>query len=119
MSSNPVFEVIRDLDKNVPTVNPDQVNEKLSELKIVDVRMPDEFTGELGHIKGASLSTLQTDLDPYLDSLDKDQNYVFICRSGNRSGIATQMAESKGFKHSYNMKGGMIAWKALGFEVQR
>jgi hydroxyacylglutathione hydrolase len=113
-----LFEIERDPVKNVPVISPEQVKEKLSEITVIDVRQPDEFTGELGHIPGAQHSTLQTDLEQHLETLDKENNYVFICRSGNRSGTATQMAESKGFKNVYNMMGGMIAWNAKGFEVE-
>ncbi|MBN8555085.1 MAG: rhodanese-like domain-containing protein [Deltaproteobacteria bacterium] len=102
-----------------PELSVEQVKEKLGELKLIDVRRPDEFVGELGHIRGATLVTIETDLENYLDKLPKDATYAFVCRSGARSFTATQMALDKGFEKVFNMKGGMLAWNASGFEVEK
>ena len=85
-----------------------------SDFKVIDVRRDDEFTGELGHIEGAELKTLGPDLMDYLDSEDRDVQMVFVCRSGGRSGQATQMAQQMGFINVSNMVGGMIEWNRLG-----
>ncbi len=103
----------------IPELTVQDVNTRLSELKLIDVRRPDEFTGELGHIKGAQLATLESDLESYLSTLSADQTYVFVCRSGGRSGVATKLAQDRGFKSVYNMSGGMLAWNKAGFEVSR
>lgn len=86
---------------------------------LVDVRRDDEFTGELGHIKGASLKTLGPDLMKYLNTEDKKKPILFICRSGARSASATMMALDMGFETVVNMQGGMMQWNQLGFSVQR
>jgi hydroxyacylglutathione hydrolase len=103
----------------IPELSPSDVKSRQREFKLIDVRRPDEWSGELGHIEGALFATLETDLDAYLNSLSKDDSYVFICRSGGRSGRATELAQAKGFKKVYNMTGGMLAWNAHGFEVKR
>ena len=103
----------------VPEITVNDLNEQKAKVQIVDVRRPDEFSGELGHIDGAMFSTLETDLETTLEKLPKDKIYVFVCRSGGHSGHATQMAQQKGFKDVYNMKGGMLAWNAAGFDVKR
>ena len=41
----------------------------------------------------------------------KDDEIVAYCRSGNRSGIATQFLEQMGFKNVKNLVGGMVAWR--------
>jgi hydroxyacylglutathione hydrolase len=105
--------------EGVPEINPPEVLKTQSTTVLIDVRRPDEWTGELGHIDGAQMVTLETDLDAFLPKLPKDKTYVFICRSGGRSGVATQKAQSLGFQSVYNMKGGMLAWNAHGFEVKR
>ena len=114
-----------DLFKNVemnaegaPEVTPEQVKEAMASLKLIDVRQDDEFSGELGHIEGAVNSTLQTNFKNDLSSLDKNEIYIFICRSGCRSTAATKMAQEAGFKSVYNMKGGMLRWNALGFPIK-
>jgi rhodanese-related sulfurtransferase len=104
---------------NSVDVSAAQVKEKAHELKIIDVRRPEEFIGELGHIEGATLATLETNLESHLERLPKDVAYVFVCRSGARSFTATQMALDKGFKNVFNMKGGMLAWNSEGFPVER
>lgn len=87
-------------------------------VKLIDVRRPDEFTGEYGHIKGSKLLTQGIELDNYLKQEDKDTEIVFICRSGGRSGNATRAAQMMGFKKTINMTGGMIRWTQLGFEAE-
>ncbi len=103
----------------IAEINPKELSEKLSQYKVVDVRRPDEFHAELGHIEGAIFATLETDLDQYLEKLPKDDAYVFVCRSGGRSAAATGLAMSKGFKKVFNMTGGMIAWNREGLKVSR
>lgn len=103
----------------IPEVSPSDVFQKRAQVKIVDVRRPDEFTGELGHIEGATLATLETDLPTVLATLPKEDHYVFVCRSGGRSGTATKLAESMGFTHCYNMAGGMIAWNAKNLPIEK
>jgi len=87
--------------------------------RILDVRRPDEWVGELGHIAGATLATLETDLEAFLQKLPKDQSYAMVCRSGMRSARATELAKAQGFSSVVNVKGGMIAWNAEGFDVER
>src|SRR5690554_1318503 len=101
----------------VPTL---QVNEpqELSDFDLIDVRTPDEFLGELGHITGTKLHTLGDELESYLKSADQNQKILFICRSGARSDNATLQAMSLGFKEVYNMEGGMILWNEKGFPTQ-
>ena len=87
--------------------------------RILDVRRPDEWVGELGHIPGATLATLETDFETYLQKLPKDQSYAMVCRSGMRSARAAELAKAQGFRSVVNVKGGMIAWNAEGFDVER
>lgn len=96
----------------------ENLQEKKSEFKVIDVRRDDEFTGELGHIEGAELKTLGPDLLDYLDNEERDVQIVFVCRSGGRSGQATQMAQQMGFINVSNMIGGMIEWNRLNLPKQ-
>lgn len=94
---------------NVQDVTPETVWENKDKLCLIDVRRPDEYTGELGHIPGAKLIVLDT-LPDHIDELPKDQTIVFICRSGGRSGRASGFAFESGLKNTYNMLGGMLLW---------
>ena len=76
-------------------------------LKLIDVREVEEV--EAGHIPGViniPLSVLET----RMPELDKSEKYIVVCRSGNRSGMATQLLESHGFDVT-NMVGGMLEWQ--------
>lgn len=86
---------------------------------LVDVRAPDEFVGDLGHIKGAKLVTLGPDLQDFLETAPKDEKYLFICKSGGRSTQAATLAKSKGFSKVTNLAGGMLHWNALALKADR
>lgn len=79
-------------------------------IKLIDVRRADEFNSDLGHIEGAKLVTLGSELTKFLDEGNVADEIVFICRSGGRSGTATSESIKKGYKFSINMAGGMIRW---------
>jgi rhodanese-related sulfurtransferase len=79
-------------------------------LNLVDVREPDEraafnIGGEF--LPLGKIQTMQTD---EIDDL-KNEEVIFYCRSGNRSGQACLILESMGFKNVKNLVGGMIDWQ--------
>jgi hydroxyacylglutathione hydrolase len=108
---NPNYPAIRDIDAS-------ELREKLAQVCVIDVRRPDEFTGELGHIAGAKLMTLNA-LPQTVAQLPKDQTIVFVCLAGGRSAQATALALQHGFTDVYNMQGGMMLWNELGYEIER
>lgn len=101
----------------VTDVTPQEVLEKKDNLCLIDVRRPDEWEGELGHVAGSELLTLDF-LPQKISELPKDQTIVFICRSGNRSGQAAQFAQENGLGDVYNMQGGMLLWNELNLETE-
>ena len=94
----------------VPEVVCDDVLTHLRNLTLIDVRRPDEFDGELSHVPGARLVTLGPELDAFLGEHAKDDEIVFICRSGARSARATLQASAMGFAKCVNLQGGMLSW---------
>lgn len=80
-------------------------------LKIIDVREVDEV--QAGHIPGMMNMPLGL-LEFRMHELNKNEPYIIVCRSGARSGRATQFLESQGFDVT-NMVGGMLTWEG---EVQ-
>lgn len=104
--------------QSIPEIHPKKVFEKKEHL-LVDVRRPEEFTGELGHIPGAILKPLGPELSQWIQQQDKNAKIIFICRSGQRSESATSEALKKQIKNVYNMTGGMLLWNELGLEVER
>ncbi len=80
---------------------------------LVDVRRSDEFNAELGHIENSKLITIGPELTEFLKVGDRQQEIIFICRSGNRSGHAAEEALQLGYKNVINMTGGMLRWNDL------
>lgn len=75
---------------------------------ILDVRTTAEYTGD-GHISGALHIALDR-LAAELGRLDRDAQYVTVCRSGARSARAQQALLRAGFANVKNMHGGMLHW---------
>jgi rhodanese-related sulfurtransferase len=81
---------------------------------ILDVREPQEW--EAGHIPGATLIPLGQ-IPDRLDEIPQDQPVVVVCRSGNRSGQATQFLRQSGYGLTTSMSGGMNQWAAANLEI--
>lgn len=108
----------------IPEIRPSELHALISSpdwahagVRLLDVRMPNEYHGELGHVAKAELLTLGPDLQKFLDEGDRAMPIVFICRSGARSGQATGYAVDIGYKNVANLKGGMIQWNGEGLPI--
>ncbi|WOV87257.1 rhodanese-like domain-containing protein [Sporosarcina oncorhynchi] len=73
---------------------------------MIDVR-EDEEVAE-GIIEGAVHIPLG-EIPNRMEELDKQTPYVMICRSGGRSGRATEFLSGNGYNVT-NMTGGMLEW---------
>jgi len=108
-------------ERNNALISPGQLMQLLEtdqNILLVDVRTEGEFTGKLGHINNSILRPIQQ-IDEWKSEFDwKDYDKVImICRSGNRSGVATNTLKSEGVKNVYNLQGGMRAWNKEGLPV--
>ncbi|MBJ8106567.1 MULTISPECIES: rhodanese-like domain-containing protein [Bacillus cereus group] len=87
-----------------------EVEERLlrnEEMDIIDVREVEEvMEGEIPGVLHIRLGLLEF----RMHELDKNKEYIIVCRSGGRSARAVQFLESYGFR-AINMVGGMLAWK--------
>ena len=92
--------------KEISVMEVQQALEQGQAINLIDVREVDEV--ESGHIPGITHIPLGL-LEFRTHELNKNEPYVMVCRSGGRSGSATQFLESQGFDVS-NMVGGMLAW---------
>ncbi|THF74211.1 rhodanese-like domain-containing protein [Cohnella fermenti] len=79
-------------------------------LHLIDVREDDEVA--YGMIEGAVHIPMGTIPDRQ-DEIPKDEEVIFICRSGNRSGRVCEYLAAQGFGKLVNMQGGMLAWDML------
>ena len=90
------------------------VHESLDDIQLLDCR--EQFEWDAGRIQGA----LNIPLNDVMagvgtDVLDLAKPVAVICRSGNRSELASVMLQARGFDAT-NVEGGMEAWAAAGYE---
>jgi rhodanese-related sulfurtransferase len=87
---------------------------------LLDVREPEEFSGELGHIPGSRLIPLK-ELPARAKEIEelKQRDIIVICRAGVRSTTAAAILTGLGFEHVSNLKGGMLDWNDQHLPVER
>lgn len=80
-------------------------------LVILDVRTPEELVGPLGKIDNAINIPIQN-LEQRIDELKsyKDKEILVICRTQNRSAVAINILQTKGYK-AKNVLGGMTEFR--------
>lgn len=83
---------------------------------VIDVREQWEY--DEGHIPGVTLIPM-SQVPDRLDEIPLDKEVIVTCRSGNRSGQITDYLRQIGFDNVHNMSGGIVAWEAAGYEVNR
>jgi len=86
---------------------------KDSSVITLDVRTPSEF--QSGHLVNAvNIDFEGQNFEGEVNKLDKDKTYAVYCRSGRRSGLATDLMAKDGFKSIFNLEGGIEAWQSSG-----
>ncbi|MBM7097851.1 MULTISPECIES: rhodanese-like domain-containing protein [Alteribacter] len=85
----------------------DLMNNKPEDMVVIDIREPDEY--DSGHIPGVPLLPMHS-VPEMIEGFDKDKEYVFICRSGNRSQNVALYLKDQGFDRVVNYHGGMLEW---------
>jgi rhodanese-related sulfurtransferase len=101
-----------------PNVDVATVNGLLGrdDVVILDVREQSEY--DAGHIPGVTLIPLN-DVPNRLSEIPKDRPVIVTCRSGNRSGQATDFLRQQGYTNVHNMTGGINAWQQAGYPVEK
>ena len=87
------------------------VHERLADIQLVDCR--ELYEWEAGRIDGAVHIPLNSIMAGAGSELDTDTPVAVICRTGNRSELATMMLQARGYE-AYNVAGGMEAWASQG-----
>jgi rhodanese-related sulfurtransferase len=88
------------------------------EAVILDVRTPEEFAA--GHLPDAiNIDVESADFADRVAGLDESAETLVYCRTGNRSGVATDEMAELGFTDMSDLQGGIEAWAAAGEEVVR
>jgi rhodanese-related sulfurtransferase len=86
--------------------------------RVLDVRTPGEF--EMMHMVGAynvPLDLLREHRDEIVTHVDED--VVLVCRSGQRAAQARDTLREAGLRNVHILNGGITAWEAAGFPVNR
>jgi rhodanese-related sulfurtransferase len=103
-----------DVSSEVPAVSAVQAEALVSQgAVLLDVREPEETAS--GRAEGAMTVPLG-ELAQRLGELPGDVTFVVVCRTGNRSSIATGALDAAGFD-AVNLDGGMLAWQDAGLPV--
>lgn len=78
---------------------------------VLDVRTPEEYAE--GHIDRAVNIDWNSDaFDAEVQQLDKEQPVFVYCLAGGRSTAAVEQMRKLGFRNIYELKGGMLQWRA-------
>ena len=117
MTEDPGWAPLRYSFAGIWEIDPHGLEEHARAVQILDVREPDEFTGPLGHIRGATLIPLGA-LAERAGELAKERPVVAVCRAGSRSAQATAILREAGFKDLANLQGGMLRWRAEGHAIE-
>ena len=85
---------------------------------ILDVRDQNEY--DAGHILNAKLIPLSK-LNERIGELEKfrGQPVVVMCRSGQRSAMATALLGKQGFAQVYHLTGGVAAWQKASLPLEK
>jgi rhodanese-related sulfurtransferase len=99
-----------------PDYNPQQVKELLEqgEIELIDVREPSEW--EAGRIAGARHLPLG-EISAQAETISREREVVFYCRSGARSAMATEAFTQAGWD-AHNLAGGLLDWQAAGLPLE-
>lgn len=91
-----------------------RIEENGDTFRIIDVREMREIAA--GTIPGAEAMPMAS-IPMRLNELDKDQDIVFICRSGARSAQVCMFLQQHGFENVINLRSGMMGWAGSGQQV--
>lgn len=97
-------------------VQPSELSHMLKEQELIVVNVHIPYEGE---IAGTDLFIPYDQIDQHLDQLpaDRTARIVLYCQSGRMSAIAAETLTSLGYTNLWDLDGGMVAWKAAGYEV--
>ena len=100
----------------VGLLKPVEFSKQSSQQIVVDVRTPKEYNS--GHIKEAiNIDFRDEGFTDEISKLKKDVPVFLYCRSGGRSGSAAKSLKKMGFKHVFDLEGGVLNWSKNNLEL--
>ncbi len=106
-------DLVNQAKEQIREVDPTELELRLTEVTILDVREADEF--DRGAITGAHLAPrgiLESVIG--LRASDPDQEVVVYCGVGARSALAAQTLQQMGYTNVWSLAGGFNRWKDEG-----
>jgi uncharacterized membrane protein YdjX (TVP38/TMEM64 family)/rhodanese-related sulfurtransferase len=87
---------------------------------LLDVRTPEDYAGEQGHISGSTLLPLEQ-LEQRIDEIGDyyEKTVVTICRTDRKSSKAAQILAENGFADVHVAKMGMTDWIKKDYPVEK
>jgi rhodanese-related sulfurtransferase len=95
--------------------DPRVVYEQRDDVQILDVR--EQWEWDAGHIQEAvhvPLNEVMAGAES--GRLDQDRPVVVVCKTGNRSELATLMLQARGYE-AHNLEGGTERWAEAGLPI--
>jgi rhodanese-related sulfurtransferase len=108
---------VSNLDRSpsgVPLHEPEYVARQGRGVRIIDVREADELFGPLGYIPGCDWIPRDRVMS-LLERLTPLTPVILVSRGGERASELAHALERAGMRLVAALRGGMIAWRALGF----
>lgn len=85
---------------------------------LIDVRELDEVAALSTPLARVfPMSVLNPETFEQDSGISKDSSLYVLCRSGARSMRVAQALSEQGYKHLYNVEGGILAWSAASLPV--
>lgn len=98
--------------KNITVAELKEKMDKGEKINLIDCREAHEYAeANLGGLL-FPLGKIQTMQVDELEDL-KEEEVIVHCRSGHRSMMACMVLDQLGFKNTYNLEGGILAWQKL------
>ncbi len=105
-----------------PMVDVPQLKQRLDageDVLVLDVRTPEDFAGEQGHIDIAINIPVEQLADRLAEISDyQERPVVTICRTDRKSAAAAQILAQNGFADVHIARMGMTAWNQQGYAVE-
>jgi sulfur-carrier protein adenylyltransferase/sulfurtransferase len=106
-------DLVAEAKRQIREIEPEDVQSRLQQLLVIDVREPDEF--EQGAIPGAILiprGTLESSVHSHLGS--PEVAVAVYCEGGARSALAAKTLQDMGYTSVWSLQGGFTRWKREG-----
>ncbi len=121
LASRASDQLVKEAKASIREVTPEDVKKMIDNndrMVILDVRDAEEF--ETGHIPGArNLSRGMLEFKIEMLIPDKNAKIIVYCGVDLRGPLATKTLNQLGYGNAVNMIGGLNAWKAAGYPIEK